>query len=474
MKQNVILKTDAYKLTHWKQYPNNITKLYSYGEPRNGGKYPFLSFFGLSMIIQDHFLESIDNEMIDEAEEESVSAFGTNKYFNREVWKKVRDLGYFPIKIKSVPEGTKLPQGNVAFTIESTASWFATTVNALEDLLMHSWYPTGVATRAMYIKEAIKPYFDKTSEIADLVLPYAVNDFGYRGATSDQSAERAGAAFLTHFIGSDNLPGSRAIKNYYGTKGRLKSVWATEHSVATSYGLSLENEKEYLLAQLEHADPKLIVSVVIDSKDSDNFIQNVVADPIIKEKIKAREGRVVFRPDSGDPKTNIIKYLDILGGIFGYRINSCSGGYKVLNDNVGLIQGDGMDEVSIPELYKEVTKVGWSAENFVTGSGGGLLQVDLSRDVSRWAVKASYGERLSNDLGIESFNIQKDPKTDPSKKSKTGMLKLHPSMRHLSTISSADHINFNSFIDALETVYENGVFTKQSFESILNNVNAKV
>lgn len=470
MRKNIVIDTDSYKVTHWLQRPASIRKLYYYGEPRVGGKYPIICFFGLQMAIEDHLLQKVTSEMIDEGEERAYRIFGTKAYFNRKVWEKVRGLGYLPIRIKAVPEGTKLPIDNVAFTFESTEDWFAPMTGHIEDTLMWSWYPTAVCTRSMRIKDAIKPIFDKTSDIPHLVLPFAVNDFGLRGATCHEAAARAGAAHLIHFAGSDNEPGMTALYDYYRCEGRLKSVWATEHSVATTFGLSPENEKEYILHQLRNSDPSFPVAIVIDSKDSDNFVKNVVGDPEVTQLIKDRVGRVVLRPDSGDPTTNVIKYLDFLGGIFNYGINTK--GYKVVNNNVGLIQGDGMDERSIPRLYTEVAKAGWAADNFVTGSGGGLLQEGLTRDTSRWAIKASYGER-EVDGKLEGFNIQKKPATDPTKDSKPGMLKLHPSMGKFSTISSAElsKAQFNGYIDALETVLENGNFYRTTFDKVVERAN---
>ncbi len=459
MRKNIILSTDSYKCVHWLMAPPKVTRLYAYGEPRLGGKYPWVSFIGPQMIIQDHFLQPVTNEMIEEAEWRSQTTFGTTKYFNKEIWKKVRDLKHLPIRIMTAPEGSKIKEGQVCFTIEATEDWFADSVNGLESLLMHTWYPTAVATRAMYIKQAIKPYFDTTSEIGDLLLPFAVNDFGLRGATCHEAAGRGGVGHLLHFCGSDNEVAQSALYDYYGCKDRLKSVWATEHSIALMWGLTDLNEKEYLIHQLKTSEQNLIISVVIDTKDSDNFIQNIVADPEIKELIKKREGRVVFRPDSGDPVINVIKYLDVLGGIFGYRINTK--GYKVLNDNIGLIQGDGMDEESIPNLYKEVTKAGWSAENFVTGSGGGLLQAGLNRDTSRWAIKPSFMVKNG-----QSFNLSKNPKTDPTKRSKSGRLKLHTLS---STIESSQEteIMFKGYDDQLKIVLENGNFYPDDFKNIL-------
>lgn len=464
MKKNIIIDTDAYKLTHWKQYVDNITKLYSYGESRVGSKYSTVSFFGLQAIIAEHFLQKVTDDMINEAEEEAESAFGTKQYFNRSVWEKVRDLGYLPIKITSVPEGSEIPIDNVLFTIESTEPWFATSVNALEDLLMHVWYPTTVATRIMNIKRAIAPAFEKSSDMPKSYLDFVINDFGFRGATGFESGAIGGAAVLLHSKGSDNLPASRFIKNYYGAKGRLASVWATEHSVATSFGPG-RGEFEYVLHQLRNADPTKPLSIVIDSYDSDNFVKNVLGSEEIKAAIiefTSQGGTFVIRPDSGVPLINVCKYSDYLGAIFGFTLNSK--GYKVLNNNVKIIQGDGMNETTIPELYNEYIKTGWSACNVLVGSGGGLLQVDINRDVQRFAIKASYGEK-----GGIPFFLQKAPKTDLSKGSKPGELKLHRMGNSYTTIQSASETpaQFKAYIDVKRVLLENGNFFPEKFEQIL-------
>lgn len=466
MIKNIAVDKDSYKGVHWAQLPKDLDYSYSYGEPRKGGRYPFISFFGLQMIIQDHLLRIPNEKDINYGQKRSLSTFGTPMYFNREVWERVYKLGYLPMRIKSAPEGAKIAEGNVCFTMESTELWFAKTVNSLETVLMNVWYPTAVATRAMYLKENIRPFFDKSSDIADLIMPVAVNDFGMRGATCHEAAARGGAGFLLHFMGSDNEAAQSALDYYYNdNSSRLKSVWATEHQVALAYGLTDLNEKEYLMAQLQRADPELIISVVIDTRDSDNFMQNIVGDPEIKNLIKARKGRVVLRPDSGDPLTNVLKYLDILGGLFGYGINNK--GYKVVNDNVGLIQGDGMTETSIPQLYRDVVNAGWAADNFVTGSGGGLLQEGLTRDTSRWAIKPSYIER--NGVG---YNVAKDPKTDPSKRSKCGKLKLHT---YSSTYESSKETpqQFAAYADQMRVVLDNGNFYPEDFKTILERANGK-
>lgn len=139
MRKNITVDTDFYKIVHWLQRPSNITKLYSYGEPRVGGEHSEICYFGLQIAIMEHLLSPVTTQMIDEGEEETILTGGDKGYFNRAVWERVRDLGYFPIRITSVEEGSIIPEGNVCFTIESTESWFANMLSHFEDILMWPW-----------------------------------------------------------------------------------------------------------------------------------------------------------------------------------------------------------------------------------------------------------------------------------------------------------------------------------------------
>ncbi|MCO0832180.1 nicotinate phosphoribosyltransferase [Fructobacillus sp. W13] len=455
---NLILATDAYKLTHHLQYPQNINKLYSYGEARVGGKFPTVSWFGISMILHDYFKTPVTTEMIDEAEKVAEETFGTKAYFNRSVWEKVRDLGHFPVRIKALPEGLEVPTGTALFTIESTEDWFATSLNALEVMLMHVWYPTTIATNSLYIKKRLLPLVEKAGTTD--VLPIMVNDFGLRGATSLESGQRAGAAHLLHFRGSDNLAASTYFDQVYGIPGRGQSIWATEHSVATAYG-SGQGECDYLNAQLDRTPDEVPVSIVIDSYDTFNFVRHVVGSEAMVERIKNRPGRVVLRPDSGDPITMDLAVLDILADIFGTEVNDK--GYKVLKHNVGLIQGDGMKADTIIKLYEALIDRGWSTDNLVVGSGGGLLQEGFTRDTERFAIKAAYAHTNEG----EDLDIKKQPKTDPTKASKSGLLKvIVDDSGRLQTVPQGTPGK-----DLLETVYENGVITPVDGQTVLDRAN---
>lgn len=465
MKFNPTIATDAYKITHWLQRPENMTRFYNYGEPRLGGQHDAIIFAELQYILKEYFMRKVTQEDIEEGAAHSLSCFGFDHYFPREIWEKVKNLGYFPLRIKAVKEGTLVPTSNVCFTMEATEDWFAPMVSHFEDWLMWVWYSCAVATRAFNIKRNIKPFFEKSCD--DPFLQYAVNDFGYRGGTFNEGACVGGAAHLISFDGTDNLQARKLIQDYYGGQHIGGSVWATEHSVATVWGPG-EGEYNYVKAQLTRSHPTATISIVIDSYDSDNFMKNVISREDVKQLILDRPGRTVFRPDSGDPLTNVCKYTEVLGNIFGYRLNTK--GYKVLNHNVGIIQGDGMTEKSIPELYNEYIKTGWSAENVITGSGGGLLEEGLTRDTDRWAIKVSYVE-----IDGKAIDIRKTPKTDMTKASKAGILKLHKSGGKFMTIESSKEqfgIN-NGYTDELRLVFENGVlYNEQTFDEIRQIANS--
>lgn len=466
MQPNICRDTDAYKLTHWLQYPSELSKMYSYAEARIGSKYDWIVFFGLQMILKDHFVgQVLDDDRIAEAKELSKQWLGTDKYFNEHGWKSILDKydGYLPMLIKAVPEGKIVNKGNVLFTIESTDPQFAPLMNSMETLLTHVWYPITIATHGMYILRDIYPHFLRTGSINN--LPYVINDFGFRGVSSYQEAYRGAAAHLLNGHGSDTTAGDMALRTYYNaSQARLSSVLASEHSVATVYGKN--GEVEYVKHLLENTPENCIISCVGDSYDIFNFAQNVLSNPEIKKRIETRTGRFVLRPDSGDPNQVNIKLLDILGSIFGYHVNEL--GYKVLNDNVGIIQGDGMRRESIKVLYDIICSAGWSADNLVVGSGGGLLREHTRDDIS-FAIKASYAE-----FGDRKVNIQKDPITSSGKKSKTGKLKLVAGYTSgkLTDYMTVNHneLEYEGYVDELVPVYENGQLLKDyTFDEVLSN-----
>jgi len=266
-------------------------------------------------------------------------------------------------------------------------------------------------------------------------------------------------------MGTDTLAGITYANKYYDANGMIAfSVPASEHSVACSYGP--EMEEKYFLNMLEQY-PTGIVSIVSDTYNVFNFVGTMGIK--FKEKILSREGTVVFRPDSGDPIEVNKELINILWDIFGEQGTTTSTGHKLLPSQVRLIQGDGIDNEVLNEFLSEMTQLGYSAENWVFGSGGGLLQ-KFDRDTQKFAIKASYGEREikgSHANIVHKFPISKNPVTSKGKKSKAGQLKLVKNSSGYNTVTSENEDLFKSSTDELELVFENGEIKRtQTFEEI--------
>ena len=457
---NFILMTDSYKLSHHGQYPKNTTKIYSYLESR-GGLYPETIFFGLQYYLKKYFSKVvITEEMVEEAKKFALAHFGTD-IFNYDGWLYIaKNLnGKLPIKIMAVKEGALIPVSNVLMTIESTDNKCAWVTNHCETLLMKLWASITIATNSFYCRRNIKAALEYMGgDIKN--LPFKLHDFGYRGVSSEESAGILGMAHLTCFMGTDNLAAIKYAEKYYNGGMAGYSVPASEHSVACTFGP--EKEEKYFLNMLD-TYPTGIVSIVSDTYNIYNFIETMSHK--YKDKILVRKGKVVFRPDSGDPVEVNSRLIDTLWKTFG---GTYVNGYKLLPPQVGLIQGDGIDAAMINEILDMAASKGFSADNWVFGSGGGLLQ-KFDRDTQKFAIKASYGEKLV-DGKIIGFNIKKDPITAKDKGSKGGKLKLHKSGKCM-TFTSDDKM-FNSYTDELELVFENGEIKRdQTFEEIRNLIN---
>lgn len=457
--KNLILKTDSYKLSHWKQYPKGMTKVYSYLESR-GGAYPATLFFGLQYFLKQ--LEGVVVTMkdVEAADEFSKAHFGSD-IFNKEGWEYIVKVhgGKLPIRIKAVKEGTLVPTHNVLMTIENTDENCFWLTNAMETMLMRLWYSISISSNSFYAKLLIAKYLNQTANDLNS-LPFKLHDFGYRGVSSEESAGIGGMAHLVNFMGTDTLAAIVYANEYYNSGGiNAFSVPASEHSVACSFGR--DNEEEYFLNMLDQY-PTGIVSIVSDTYDVFNFVDTMTKKH--KKKILERQGTVVFRPDSGDPVAVNRLLIKILYENFKDECSITKTGHILLPSQVRIIQGDGIDLNSLGNILKSVTDLGFSAENWVFGSGGGLLQ-KFDRDTLKFAIKASYGERIvdGNRFG---FNIQKDPITSSGKKSKAGMLKLAKKENEFHTVTS-DYEYFDHITDELEVVFENGEIKRtQQFEEI--------
>lgn len=449
MFDNILLLTDSYKATHWKQYPKGTTTVYSYLESR-GGVFDKTMFFGLQYIIKKYLLgKVVTKEKIDEAEAFFNEHLGPN-LFNRAGWEHIleKHKGHLPVRIKAVPEGTIIGTKNVLVTIENTDPECYWLTNYLETILLHVWYPTTVATLSLHMKEVILEYLRKTGN-PDLVN-FKLHDFGFRGVSSVESAGLGGAAHLLNFMGTDTLAGITLAKLYYTAGMPGFSIPASEHSTITSWGPEFEADAmENMLDQY----PEGPMACVSDSYDIINACKNIWGGKLAG-KVFRRKGTLVVRPDSGDPVEMVGQVLEALGGAFGYTVNSK--GFKVLPDQVRVIQGDGINYEMLKTILARITEMGWSTDNIAFGCGGALLQ-QLNRDTQKFAFKCSS----VTVNGIER-DVYKDPITDKGKRSKRGRMKLvHLGAKSLYATVNNMVNDADKFKDELVTVFENGELVKE-------------
>ncbi|CAG0879526.1 unnamed protein product [Darwinula stevensoni] len=397
--------------------------------------------------------------------------------------------GRIPLRIKAVPEGTVVPTRNVLFTVENTdpmVPWltnffevghsflralicFSHLRKSLKDcspctqtILVQVWYPMTVATNSRYQKEILAKYLLETGESLQ-GLHFKLHDFGYRGVSSVESAAIGGAAHLVNFMGSDTVASLAMVRKYYHCPMAGFSVPATEHSTMTTWGR--EGELDACRNMLEKF-PRGIVSVVSDSYNVWNVCENIWGEDL-KDMIVERGrhgGRLVVRPDSGDPEKVVVKVLEILGHAFGTRTN-CKG-YKVLPSYLSVLQGDGVSYETLGSVLENMKLAGWSAENVIFGSGGALLQ-RIDRDTQKCAYKCCHA--VINGQGI---NVYKDPITDSGKKSKKGRLTLEMKGGTFTTIQEGLGDDKK---DLLQTVFENGHLVKEyTFDEIRHNAELDV
>jgi nicotinamide phosphoribosyltransferase len=424
--KNLLLMTDVYKLGHMRQYKPGTTKVYSYLCARSNKKYADALFFGLQP-----YLKLLETPITQQDGEEFLSYY--TMILGAQPPQDISDkitalvkLGYLPLEIKAVPEGTIIDNKNVLATVTNTLPEFYWVVGFFESLLLKVWAPTTVATKSLQFKRLAAKFTAETSD-SDFLMPFLVHDFGYRGVSSEETAELCGAAHLVNFAGTDTVPAVKFMKEMYAADGLIgASVPATEHSIHCSFGPSDENEIEYVTRQME-LNPTGIMSVVSDAYDYWRMLTLTL--PAVKDRILARDGKYVVRPDSGDPMKILCGDPEapvgspefkgtfvLLDELFGSTLNSKK--YKELNAKIGVIYGDGMYFERYEAILTKMKDMGFANTNLVVGIGGLLLQQN-NRDDLGFAFKATYAE--INGQGTELY---KDPITDPGKKSHKGLMQL--------------------------------------------------
>ncbi|MBO5004965.1 MAG: nicotinate phosphoribosyltransferase [Clostridia bacterium] len=451
---NAMLLTDGYKLGHHIMYPDGMTKLYSNFTPRANKYFPEADkgvvVFGIQYFIKKYLIEAFNEQFFkqDRTWIELTYKEFLDSFLGENVRKKIGiehilglyDLGYLPIEIKALPEGTYCPIGCPVLTITNTHPDFAWLTNYLETLLSTElWMPMTSATTAdvfkrELVRHAVKTGFYNPMDMSN--LDFLCHDFSMRGMPGVDAAILSGMAHLTSFSGSETVPAVKALEYYYYANSKYETIAgtvpATEHSIECSNATDengVPDDERYFLSILDKFKTGFI-SIVADGYDYWHFISKIM--PKYKRQIIDRNAdgvsRVVVRPDSGDPVKIIcgdpdsddpivrMGSYEFLWNTFGGTINKM--GYKVLDSAIGILYGDSITIKRQKEIYRQLEAKGFAATNLVLGIGSFTYQ-NRTRDSLGFAMKATYC--VVNDIAKEIF---KDPKTvvGMPKKSHRGLL----------------------------------------------------
>ena len=442
---NPLTAIDFYKADHRRQYPEGTTEVYSNFTARSVrlGKVikdifdNKIVFFGLQYFIKHFLIESWNENFFQKPKAEVIAKYKRRMdtslgegAINVEHIEALHDLGFLPLKIKSLPEGTRVPIGVPLLTIVNTHPEFFWLTNYIETaLLSYVWKPTNSATMAFEYKKLLTKYAEKTGSSIDFVQ-FQAHDFSFRGMSGLQDAAISGVAHLTSFLGTDTVPAIDLAEDYYEANAEKEmigcSVPATEHSVM-SMGMQdgeLETFKRLINQLYTHG----IVSIVSDTWDFWKVVTEYVA--IMKDDILSRDGKVMIRPDSGDPLKIISGDINAPEGspehkgaiqclweIFGGT--ETKKGYKMLDDHIGLIYGDSITLDRAQAILEMLEEKGFASRNIVFGVGSYTYQF-ATRDNFGFAMKATSGV-----VNGERRDLFKDPKTDSgTKKSAKGLLRV--------------------------------------------------
>ena len=435
---NPLLYTDGYKVDHRRQYPDNTTLVYSNWTPRKSRIKGIdeVIFFGLQYFIKKYMLDDFQRNFFDQPKDKIVaqSARRINNYLgDNQVGTghiaALHDLGYLPMVIKALPEGVSVPIRVPMFTMYNTKPEFFWLTNYFETLLSTTvWMTCNSATLAKKYRTILDKYAQETSSALDFV-DWQGHDFSMRGMAGLEAAAMSSAGHLLSFSGTDTIPTIDFMEEYYNANSDTEvvggTVAATEHSVmcmGTNTG-----ELETFKRLVTEIYPSGIVSIVSDTWDLWKVLTEYL--PALKQDILARNGKVVIRPDSGDPvdiicgnpngKTEIERkgVVESLWDTFGGTTNDK--GYKELDGHIGAIYGDSITLERAENMCRRLKEKGFASTNVVLGIGSFTYQYN-TRDTFGFAMKATYGE--VDGKGREIF---KDPITDDgTKKSAKGLIKV--------------------------------------------------
>ena len=535
MKINPILAIDSYKLAHITMYPENIIGTYLNLTPRSIRHFKKLIpaqfkydnkivAVGMQMAIQD-IVDTFTDEFFSKPLEQTLEIYtdtirpfiGFDEDSETKIVAeitKLHNLGYLPLEIKALPEGSLVPVQTPVMTIKFSENGFAWLQGYLETYIsQNTWKTITIATVARLYRKILEFWAEKTCDNNDHIT-WQGHCFADRGMSGTEDATKMGIAHATQFEGSDSVHAAYAAKHIYGFKSPLfaASVPATEHQIM-QLGINESSERDTILRLIKQY-PTGVMSVVCDTEDYWNTLTNIL--PSLKEEILARTpnslglAKFVIRPDSGDPVDVIcgvrinqkfsnctleealdntfmgssyiqwednyykVNYKDtmltqisenevkgsieILWDTFGGTINSK--GYKVLNPRVGLIYGDSITPERAYEICKRLEAKGFASSNVVLGIGSYAYNYH-TRDTLGMAIKCTAAWDDKGNL----IETQKVVKTDSGKKSAKGL--LHVSSDFVTTDSVTTEVEATGM---LQTIYKDN---KKTFETDFEAIRAR-
>ncbi len=483
---NGLLLTDGYKTGHHQQYPKGTEEVYSNWTPRSNKYAPKgcdkVVSFGQQFVVQwlheyfqDNFFSKKKEEVCAEIQEELSMYLGTA--YDVSHFEQLHDLNYLPIRVKSLPEGVEVPIRVPMVTIVNTHKDFYWLTNFLETILSTMlWLPMTSATIAMKYKRVFKNWALKTDPLNQGFIDFQGHDFSMRGMGGLQSSQSSGMGHAAVFLGSDTLPVIWSMKKYYAAKGFIiGSVNATEHSVMCA---GTKDDEIGTFKELMATYPEGILSVVSDTWDLWKVLTLYL--PALKEDILARNGKLVIRPDSGDPVAIICGEASALGGklpeemgviellwdIFGGTVNEQ--GFKVLDSHIGAIYGDSITTERAEQICQRLHDKGFASTNVVLGIGSYTYQFN-TRDTFGFAMKAT-----SVVVKGERREIFKDPITDDGvKKSAKGLIRVDLIDNEYLMKDQVSELEEQK--GALKVIYENGTYSNStSLAEIRNRINSNL
>lgn len=472
MKINPMLLIDFYKAVHAEMLPDGITKSVSYFTPRMSriNRWDKVVMFGLQGFIKTYLIDYFNEEFFNKPCDEIISEYkrvmdaslGANAYKIEKI-EKLHNLGYLPIEIISLPEGTRVPMHVPMFGITNTHPDFAWLPQSLESLISaEMWHPMLAATVGHTYREIVDKYYDLTCD-DDIPRAKALGAFDFRGEECTESAIKAGAGWCLSFLNTATVPVVPYLEYVYGCDCTKEPVAfgspSTEHAVMCS-NFAIDGDEITLLRRLlTEIYPNTSFSAVLDSYDYWNVIDNIL--PQLKEEIMNHNGCMLMRGDSGNCVDVVTKTVFKLWDQFGGTINSK--GYKVLDPHVKAIYGDSITVQRCEEVYKILMEHGFACSNVALGVGSfsfqcieedGILK-PFTRDSFSSCIKATYCE-----INGKPYPIFKNPKDGGFKKSQKGCCYVYEEDGELKykdefTTSTLPENNM------LETIFKDGIFVKE-------------